>query len=183
MSLEFRRVVTRLDENGKAVCAEDAPIVPIISAAMPGVGFYKVWGVDDEQSAPVRELAPVHDPFFPPRHGNRFIIVVFPPDSEKHEITMSSEEIQAEAEAVSPGLLGVFEPDNPGFHRTVSIDYDFVLEGELYLELDGGKEVRLPAGTSIVMNGTRHAWRNKSDKPAKLLAVVLGAKGADEGAP
>jgi len=44
MSLEFRRVVTRLDENGKAVCAEDAPIVPIISAAMPGVGFYKVWG-------------------------------------------------------------------------------------------------------------------------------------------
>jgi hypothetical protein len=33
-------------------------------------------------------------------------------------------------------------------------------------------------GTVVVQHGTRHAWRNKSDKPATLLAVLVGAGAA-----
>jgi hypothetical protein len=27
----------------------------------------------------------------------------------------------------------------------------------------------------VVQNGTRHAWRNKSDKPVKIAFVLIGA--------
>jgi hypothetical protein len=27
-----------------------------------------------------------------------------------------------------------------------------------------------------VQNGTRHAWRNKSDKPVKIAFILIGAK-------
>jgi len=52
-----------------------------------------------------------------------------------------------------------------------------VLEGELWLELTDG-EVRLTAGDVVVQHGTRHAWRNRSDRPATLLAVLIGARDA-----
>jgi uncharacterized cupin superfamily protein len=81
----------------------------------------------------------------------------------------------AEFAANAPGLAERFEMDHPGMHTTDSIDYDVVLEGELVLELDDGKEVTLRAHDVVVQNGTRHAWRNRSDKPAKMLFVLLGA--------
>ena len=52
MSIEFRRVVARVDESGKSVIAENAPLEAATSAAMPGTKFYKVWGTDAEPHAP-----------------------------------------------------------------------------------------------------------------------------------
>jgi len=75
----------------------------------------------------------------------------------------------------APGLAERFEMENPGMHTTDSIDYDVVLEGEIVLELDDGKEVTLRPHDVVVQNGTRHAWRNRSDKPAKMLFVLVGA--------
>ena len=59
----------------------------------------------------------------------------------------------AEAEDKVPGLLGIFEPDAPGMHQTVSLDYVIVLEGDLWIELDDGAEVHLPTGTCLIQNG------------------------------
>jgi hypothetical protein len=28
----------------------------------------------------------------------------------------------------------------------------------------------------VVQNGTRHAWRNKTDKPVKMAFVLIGAQ-------
>ncbi|UNN04731.1 cupin domain-containing protein [Rhodococcus opacus] len=58
-------------------------------------------------------------------------------------------------------------------HQTTTVDYSIVVEGELYLELDDGAEVHLPTGATIVQNGARHAWRNRSDQPATLAYVIL----------
>jgi hypothetical protein len=178
MTREFRRVVTRLDENGRSVLAENTVLRPVTSVALPGVEFYKVWGSDQEPSAPVRTPNPIHDPFFPPRHGNRLLFSVFPPDSAAKAPELSPKELEAASEQSFPGLLPVFEPENPGFHTTVTVDYDFVLDGELWIELDGGKEVHLPTGTMVIMNGVRHAWRNKSDRPATLISILIGAQEA-----
>src|SRR3546814_2690014 len=60
-----------------------------------------------------------------------------------------------------PGLAELFEADCPGMHRTQSIDYDIVVEGRIWLELDDGTEVELHAGDVAVQQGNRHAWRNK----------------------
>jgi hypothetical protein len=40
---------------------------------------------------------------------------------------------------------------------------------------DDGKEVHLKPHDVVVQNGTRHAWRNKSDKPVKIAFVLIGA--------
>ena len=65
---------------------------------------------------------------------------------------------------VQPGLIGAYEPDNPGFHTTDSVDYGVCLSGEIHLELDDGEMREITPGTIVVQLGGRHAWR-KSLKP------------------
>ncbi|WP_091515318.1 cupin domain-containing protein [Amycolatopsis sacchari] len=90
--------------------------------------------------------------------------------------TRRPHQLAAEAEERLPGLMGVFEPDSPGMHTTDTVDYGICLEGELHLELDNGKEVKLTPGACVVQQGTRHAWHNRSDKPALMCYVLVGAE-------
>jgi len=60
-------------------------------------------------------------------------------------------------------------------HVTDSVDYDVVLDGEIVLELDDGQTVQLRKHDVVIQNGTRHAWRNASDRPATMLFVLVGA--------
>jgi quercetin dioxygenase-like cupin family protein len=68
------------------------------------------------------------------------------------------------------------ESDQTGLHTTATIDLIYILSGEVWLELDDGKEVHLRAGDTVVQNGVRHAWRNHSDQPCSLVACILGAR-------
>ena len=60
-------------------------------------------------------------------------------------------------------------------HTTATIDFEVVLEGEVWLELDDGEEVHLKPGDTVVQNGTRHAWRNHGSVPARLAVFLIGA--------
>ena len=71
------------------------------------------------------------------------------------------------------------EPDAPGMHTTDTVDFELILEGEVWLELDDGVEVHLEPGDTVVQNGTRHAWRNHGDKVCRLLVVLVGAHHAN----
>lgn len=62
-------------------------------------------------------------------------------------------------------------------HRTPSVDYGVVLDGEIWLELDDGTQTRLTRGDTIVQIGGRHAWRNKTDRPAAVAFVITGTGG------
>ena len=44
-------------------------------------------------------------------------------------------------------MAEVLEPENPGMHTTDTVDFDVVISGEVYLELDDGSEVLLRAET------------------------------------
>jgi quercetin dioxygenase-like cupin family protein len=82
----------------------------------------------------------------------------------------------AEIEEKLPGVAAHLEADNPGMHTTDTIDFEYVLSGEVWLELDDGKEVHLKAGDTVVQNGTRHAWRNKHTEPCRLAFCLIGAR-------
>jgi quercetin dioxygenase-like cupin family protein len=82
--------------------------------------------------------------------------------------------VAAEMPTELPGLAQAMEPDHPGMHTTDTVDYDIIISGELWLELDDGKEVRLKPGDIVVQNGTRHAWRNKATKPCVMYSVLVG---------
>jgi len=64
---------------------------------------------------------------------------------------------------------------NSPMHRTRSIDYGIVLEGELDMELDGGETVHLGPGDVVVQRGTMHAWINNSDRPTRMAWILLDA--------
>ena len=78
--------------------------------------------------------------------------------------------------------IGEIKPGHKGvMHRTNSIDYGIVLEGEIELELDDSKIVHLKVGDVVVQRGTIHAWHNNGDVPAKLAWILVDAKPAKIG--
>ena len=104
------------------------------------------------------------------------MFITLPPDAVMTSPTFDPQAGGAEYMQVMPGLAQKFEMDNPGMHTTDSIDYAVLITGELYLELDDGVSTKLMPGDVAIQNGTRHAWRNKSDRPAAMLFVLVGAR-------
>ncbi len=62
-------------------------------------------------------------------------------------------------------------------HRTNSIDYGIVLEGEIELELDDGAKRTVHQGGIIIQRGTNHLWRNTSDKVTRIAFILIEAPG------
>ena len=60
-------------------------------------------------------------------------------------------------------------------HRTHSVDYGIVLEGEIDMEVDDGETVHLKQGDVVVQRGTIHAWINRSDAPCKMAWILIHA--------
>ena len=58
-------------------------------------------------------------------------------------------------------------------HRTVSLDYGIVLEGEVELILDSGEKRVLKRGDVAIQRGTSHAWRNTSKTEWARMVYVL----------
>ena len=57
-----------------------------------------------------------------------------------------------------------FPPGNPGrMHRTETIDYVIVMQGELDMDMDNST-VKLKAGDVMVQRGTNHSWVNRGDR-------------------
>jgi quercetin dioxygenase-like cupin family protein len=81
----------------------------------------------------------------PPVNGTRFAILDFPPGNK----------------AVT--------------HRTETLDYVIVLEGEIEMDMDDST-VNLKAGDVLIQRGTNHTWMNRSNKRARIAVVLVDAK-------
>jgi quercetin dioxygenase-like cupin family protein len=64
-------------------------------------------------------------------------------------------------------------------HTTHTVDFGVVISGEIWLELDDGAEVHLTAGDTVIQNGTRHAWHNRTDEPCVIAVSIVGARAPD----
>ena len=172
----MRCVVTGQTAGGKAVVARDEDVAPITLTLLPGFEFYRVWGSDSTQGLPSAGDEKLPPRYFPPMGGFRFGYFVIPPEAERvvAEIDMAS--ALGEMQKKLPGLAEVLEFDHPGMHTSDTVDFDVVLSGEAYLELDDGAEVLLKAGDCVVQNGTRHAWHNRSKEKCVIAVTVVGAE-------
>jgi quercetin dioxygenase-like cupin family protein len=61
-------------------------------------------------------------------------------------------------------------------HRTESVDYGVVLEGEITLVLDDGSATTVGPGELIVQRGTDHAWENRSGAVTRILFVLVAGR-------
>ncbi len=63
---------------------------------------------------------------------------------------------------------------HPGMHKTSTVDYALVLDGEIWALMDEG-EVLMRAGDCLVQRGTNHAWSNRSDRPCRMAFILVNA--------
>jgi quercetin dioxygenase-like cupin family protein len=174
---QIRRVVTGHDASGKAVVLSDGPVPTVHSNPIrPGQLSFEVWKTHSSP-APISavEPEPTTGPrsLQPPRHGNVFRISVVPPEAEEtRKLTPEqARELFRKSGAKEASTYGR-GGRHPMMHRTETVDYAVVLEGEITLLLDEG-DVKLTAGDVVIQRGTSHAWSNRSGKNVKMLYVLI----------
>lgn len=99
-------------------------------------------------------------------------------------------DIAAHDQVVASGSLGLVNPRGtvlrcvdfaPGYacamHRTQSLDYGIVMEGEVDMVLDSGESHVLRRGDVAVQRATQHQWVNRSKTEwARMMFVLQDCK-------
>jgi quercetin dioxygenase-like cupin family protein len=152
----IRRVVTGHDAKNVAKVMMDTPAT---NHKYPQAGMVStmIWCTD---SAPCK--MPIGENFedmgariigtAPPARGTRFAVIDFPPGN------------------------------HPGMHRTETIDYVIVIEGEIEMDMDDST-VKLKQGDVMIQRGTNHAWANRSGRRARVAFVLIDAEPLGIGHP
>lgn len=173
--MKIRRVTTGHSAQGKAVFVSDTEVEGESFALLPGAAFHRLWGADRVPAFPDSGSPPSYTDYFPPLGGFRFMTFTVPPQSQALQLTPADRRVlSAEFRARLPGLAEHMERTSPGMHTTSTIDFEYIISGEVWLELDDGATVHLHPGDTVVQNGTRHAWRNKGSTPCHIVVFMLG---------
>jgi len=172
--MKVRRVTTGHDVHGKAIFVSDAAVDAETVGLMPGAEFHKLWGADHPPGFPDSGAPPAYTGYFPPLGGYRFMMFSVPPEAGAHKVSGDKQALVGEMQTRLPGLMEHMERSNPGMHTTDTVDFEYIISGEVWLELDDGATMHLRAGDTVVQNGTRHAWRNKGSQTCHIVVFMLG---------
>jgi hypothetical protein len=171
-----RRVVTE-NVNGKAVVQSDEPLLAYEFKSVPGYEHTLVWvNPTTPDLSEKQRFDRYPESVVPGPGGTSLHFVTFPPDSVFADPSYNGEAARDEALIRLRGLADHFEKEDPGMHKTNTVDYAIVYEGEIWLELDDAKTIHLKRGDVVVQNGTRHAWRNRGTTRVTMLFFLNGAK-------
>jgi hypothetical protein len=157
----MRRVVTGVDEDGRSCVLFDGP--PTMRLSDTHAQLWTTTGVPVDNrgfaDAALTEMA-----LTAPGAGTKFLLGTYPAGFGVDAATHAG---IADAIRAMGGLVG----DDPALHRTSTIDYVVVLDGELVMLLDDG-EVTLGRFDCVVQRGTSHGWMNRGPQDA-LLAIFM----------
>jgi hypothetical protein len=173
----FRRIVTGHDADGKAIILSDAsPDRTYMIGGPKGAKFHEVWST---LQSPALITSKSGEPdesslvLAPPKGGTRIRVIDFPPEGEeirnltkeeanKHFKSMGGEDASKASQNAAHPLM----------HRTATIDYGIVLEGELTLIVDNGETI-IKACDIVIQRGTNHAWANRSGKICRMAFILI----------
>ena len=167
----IRRVVAGNDDRGIAVALSDGPSPDVrLDPARPGFALTRLWVQETTpaRAKGLRETLHLPHTLEPPRNGSICRAVEYPPEAG-YIGKVTPDDVRAYFAAVgSPGASTAKDgAPHPYMQRTSSLDFCFILEGEITLVLET-QEVHLKAGDTIVQRGTNHAWSNRSDAPCRI---------------
>jgi mannose-6-phosphate isomerase-like protein (cupin superfamily) len=170
---DVRRVVTTVDQNGKAVVLLDGAN-PHTKARAHGTVSHLLW-VADETPTDMRgskDRAAREIGIAPPAGGSVFRIVDFPPTpKEVDALPLDYQHKIVRDHSPKRGLA----PRHPFMHRTRSIDYAVIMSGEIDMLLDD-TEVHFKAGDVLVQQGTNHAWVNRGTETCRIAFILIDAQ-------
>jgi mannose-6-phosphate isomerase-like protein (cupin superfamily) len=162
-----RRVVTG-HRDGKGAVLYDGPAPNRKLRQASGLVSTLLW-VTGESPADISGLADRAEREIgvaPPPLGSIFRVVEFPPGRRE----MSRDAVLREM-----GLSPQGEAKHAGMHRTRSVDYAVVMEGEIDMLLPDG-EVHLRTGDVLVQQATDHAWENRGKANCRIAFILIDAK-------
>ena len=154
-----RRVVTGIGGDGRSKVVSDGPS-PHLKEALGYIDFAEQWLT----------------PSGPPVAGEEF----------RDLAAEAPETLEPEDPDGSLLRTSVYQPDPPSWtlenamHASKTLDYVFCLAGEMTCIMEDG-EVTLKPGDVLIQRGTQHAWSNRTDEPAMLGFVMLGAPDHGQG--
>jgi mannose-6-phosphate isomerase-like protein (cupin superfamily) len=158
VSEPIRRVVTGHDKSGKSVVLSDGapPQHHPLQGPAVGADFFEMWNVPTA----VPQLTSVEA-----REPNEREFTIMP--AAGHLLR----------------IIDIYPPQGGGkrtvMHRTKTLDYVVVIEGEVVLVLDDS-EVTLKKSDVVIQRGTGHAWENRSDKVARMAFFHIDAQFSEE---
>ena len=170
------RTVTGHDTSGKAIVASHGPLPHVAEiTAIPGTVFHEVWCTQGSPARVDNGADPTVGPLQlkPPAQGTRIRFVDIPPDTEEF-LKQGAAAMESAFSQIGDTHASTVKTNSPHplMHRTESVDYGVVIEGEMTLVLDDS-EVLLPQGSVVVQRGTNHAWANRSGRPCRMLFVLV----------
>lgn len=143
-----KRYITTHDSNGKATWEASLP-VEVNSIRNGGFTMHSSWVNED----------PTHD------------------FNNDKDLTSYKENLaEKDLFPASGSVLRVvdFWPGYPAImHRTGSVDYGVVIEGEVDCVLDNGEARTFKRGDIIIQRGTNHGWRNTGKDIARVCFTLL----------
>jgi mannose-6-phosphate isomerase-like protein (cupin superfamily) len=174
----IRRVVTGHDSNGRAVVLSDG-LTPTLKTnpLRPGHKSTEVWRTSATPAPISRTEA---DPTFPgpgtihpASRGTVIRVAEWAPETAETR-NLSQETVREIFRAMGNENASMYGRGgrHPIMHRTETVDYAVILEGELTLILDE-EDVVLKTGDVVIQRGTSHSWANHSDKPCRILFVLI----------
>lgn len=176
-----RRIVTGHDGDGRSVIQEDGPPPRVATlGGESGTTFHELWNTRATPAPIDRASGEPAEPgisLLPPEGGTRIRILEIPPD-DGTVAALPREAVRALFEAIGAGHALADDAPHPLMHRTETLDYGIVLEGELVLILDEA-ETTVRAGDVIVQRGTSHAWANRSNAIARIAFVLIDGRFED----
>jgi quercetin dioxygenase-like cupin family protein len=150
MTLRVRRVVTGHDQTGKAVVLMDEECRNVVSRRLKHSSCV-VWTTGS-----------------------------FPTDNSGWEDGAARQVNSTDPNGTVFRIVRYERGVEPRNHRTNSIDYAIVLEGEIDLELEG-TVAHLKAGDVVVQRGTIHNWTNNGEVPCVIAFVLVAAHPVERG--
>lgn len=169
--MKFRRVVTGHDDQGRSIIAQDAPASNLYGRPDDPllVNFWATAALSGKADPADGAI-----PLGPAPGGATFRFFRVPPESASAQVDEGElrRRIAAYYAQVGAPDAHVADGRHPGFHRTASVDYIVLLEGEVTLLVDEG-EVALRPFDVVIQRGTSHAWVNTGATPALMMAVLV----------
>lgn len=174
----FRRVVTGHNEKGDSIITEDAPPPRVTRiGGEQGPVFYEIWNTTETPARINRNNSETPEQgiiLAPPKHGTRIRVLDIPPEDETFD-DVTPEQARAHFAEVAAADASSHTSEgsrHPFMHRTESIDYGIMLEGELTLIMDEGETV-IRAGDIVIQCGTNHGWSNRSGRVCRIAFVLI----------
>lgn len=166
-----RRIVTGKNHAGRSIIVSDGPVQNVVVADHSPLVGQVVWATG-EGAVRGDEPAPAGHQFgFHSEGGTILRIVDFPPDEtydlEKIHVFLDENKVRDGGDA-----------RHFWFHKTQSLDYAIVLEGEIYAMMDEG-ETLMREGDVLIQRATNHSWSNRSGKNCRMAFVLIALTHGD----